>query len=664
MSIAAFGVRKPVVANLVMFAIIGAGLAFGVGLRREFFPEVRPETVTIAAPYPGASPEEIESSLAIKIEDRVADLEDVKEVNTTIREGLCTVNIEFEPGVDISRMVFDVQSEMDALQDLPPEVERITTAEFEPAFPTINISIFGDADERTMKSAALDMRDDLRSLPGLSRITADGFRTSEITVEVPPAVLIEHKLSLPAIAERIRQAMTELPAGSVKSSTANIAVRTIGAEETVSQVRDIVVKAGSGGQVLRVGDLAEVTAGFADSDLRVRLNGKPAVSLTVYKVGDEDAVSMAELVKAYAAGRKGEGIEPTWGERASLLLQKLRNFGQFEVDADIQEIQGRPNEFEIVDIDVDIHTDLAEVSPRMQAYLLGASKPPVPGELAITTDLARFIVGRLDLLTRNALWGGILVLITLVVLLNARVAFWVAIVAGRLAAGNARGDAFPRALAQPALHVRAHYRARAARGRRDRRRREHHRTPRAGRARGARRDQRHKYCRMAGCRDGAHHDLRLLPANPRRRSDRRPDGGAAVCRFRLARGLSDRSVIHPAFAHGPLAQGERQTRNQASGPVLAHRSEIRQGPRPLLPEHDREILRPCAAVHDPQPLPDTRRSNRTGHNLGGAWSRAVGSRLTCSRRRTRKQSMSRSSCPSARRSKKPTGSCDASRRHL
>ncbi len=394
MSIAAFGVKRPVIANLVMFAIIGAGLVFGVGLRREFFPEIRPETVTITAPYPGASPDEVESSLARKIEDRVADLDDVKEVNTTIREGMCSINVEFETDVDITKVVFDVQSEMDALQDLPPEVERITTAQFDPAFPTINVSIFGDADERTMKRAILDLRDDLRTLPGMGRVSASGYRTNEISVEVSPAVLIEHKLSLPAIADRIRQAMTELPAGSVKSSTANIAVRTIGAEENASQIRDIVVKAGSGGQVIRVGDIATVTPGFADTDLRVRLNGKPAVSLTVFKIGDQDAVSMAEMVKAYVAGRTGKEFEPTWGERFKLLTA---------------------------------HDKSQPASPRMQAFMLGASKPPAPGELAITTDLARFIVGRLDLLTRNAMWGGFLVLITLVVLLNARVAFWVAI---------------------------------------------------------------------------------------------------------------------------------------------------------------------------------------------------------------------------------------------
>ena len=77
MNIATFGVQRPVAANLVMFAIIVGGVVLGLGLRREFFPEIRPNEVVVTAPYPGASPDEIEESLAIKIEDRIADLDDI-----------------------------------------------------------------------------------------------------------------------------------------------------------------------------------------------------------------------------------------------------------------------------------------------------------------------------------------------------------------------------------------------------------------------------------------------------------------------------------------------------------------------------------------------------------------------------------------------------------
>lgn len=398
MSLAAFGVRKPVAANLMMFALIGLGLIFGVTLRREFFPEVRPTQVQVSAPYPGAAPDEVEEALAIKIEDRLVDLDGVVEMQTTVREGLASVLVEFEEGVDIDDAVADVKREIDGLQDLPAEADRIVVAKFEPNLPVIVLSLYGDAEERALKSAIKRIREDLRSIKGMGDIAISGVRTDEIRVEARPAALLEHRVSLPEVAERVRLGTLELPSGSVRSPTSNVALRTLGAEDRADEIRDIVIKAGGDGQLLRLRDIADVRDGFVDVDVRERLNGRPSVSLTVFKVGREDAVDMAAMVKAYVAGLNGETINHTLGERLAGLMR-------------------RPG-------------DTSPVSRRMEAYRLGlarASAEALPGEVALTTDLARFIVGRLDLLTRNAAFGLALVFITLVLLLNWRISFWVAV---------------------------------------------------------------------------------------------------------------------------------------------------------------------------------------------------------------------------------------------
>jgi HAE1 family hydrophobic/amphiphilic exporter-1 len=397
-SLAAFGVRKPVVVNLLMILLLGAGAIFGMQLRREFFPEVRSNLVVVTAPYPGAAPEEIESSLAIKIEDRIADIDDVEEVTTTVTEGAAMVMIEFAEGTDIDVALQDVKREIDSLQDLPEESERIIVDKLEPNLPVINLSLYGDAEPRIMKAAINQIRDDLRTLPGMGDVAISGVRTNEISVEVRPESALEHRLSLPAVAQRVREHMIELPSGTVRSASENVAIRTLGADDVAEDVRGIVVKAGDDGQVVRLGEIAEVRDSFEDVDLRSRLNGKPAVSLTVFKVGEQDAVDMAALVKAYRAGRVGEPIELTARERLAKLMR-------------------RPGTDE-------------PVSARVEAHQLGAARfaeGSLPGELVVTTDLARFIVGRLDLLTRNAKWGGLLVFLTLVLLLNWRTSLWVAL---------------------------------------------------------------------------------------------------------------------------------------------------------------------------------------------------------------------------------------------
>lgn len=406
MSLPAFGVRRPVVANLVMFAIIGAGVLLGMGLRREFFPEVRPNRIVVVAPYPGASPDEIERSLAIKIEDRIADLRDVVEINTTVTEGNAQVIIEFAGSVDIDTALSDVKREIDALQDLPEQSERIIVDKLEPNLPAVIVSIYGDTSERALKEAALAIREELRALPGMADVTISGIRVDEIRVEVSPVAMIEHGLSLPAIADRVRQSMRELPGGTVRTGTQTLSVRTVRIEEDAQLVASIVVKS-EGGRVLRLGDIAEVAYGFRDTDLITRLEGKPAVSLTCFQVGDTDVVKIAELAKAYTLGLRGEPIELTLGERLSTFMRGLRN--------QQLERQGKP-------------VDDTPVSDRLLAYERGLLwQGRLPGEARITTDLARFVTGRLNLLTRNALQGGALVFLVLVLLLNWRVSFWVAI---------------------------------------------------------------------------------------------------------------------------------------------------------------------------------------------------------------------------------------------
>lgn len=406
MSIPAFGVRKPVVANLVMFTIIIGGIIFGVGLRREFFPEVNPTLVTIAAPYPGASPDEVEQALATKIEDAIDTLDDVKEISSTVSEGVASIAIEFDEGVDINQKVQDVKREMDALQDLPDEADRIIVDKLEPNLPTINVSLYGSVDERTMKRAIRLIKDDLESIDGMGDIGVSGIRRDEIRIEARPEALIKHRLSLPMVSDRVRAEMLELPGGTLKSSASNVAVRTLGAEERADQIRNIVVKAGDDGQVLKLADIADVQETFADVDVRSRLNGEPAFSLTVFKVGKQDAVTIAELVKAYVAGVKGEPLKLTVGERIATFAAGMRP---------AQEGQEPP-----------------AASQRIEAYELGLERGrsggvPPGAQITVTTDLAKFIVGRLDLLTRNALYGGLLVFLVLMLLLNWRVSFWVAV---------------------------------------------------------------------------------------------------------------------------------------------------------------------------------------------------------------------------------------------
>lgn len=383
MSLPRFGVTHPVPVNLLMAATIAAGIYSAFTLRREFFPESEPEQAMVTLPYPGATPQEIEESMARKVEDAIAELDEVERLETTISEGSGGVLVEFREGVNVDKAVDEVERAVDALTDLPAEAEEIRVTEFEPNLPVIMVTLYGQADEETLKTSIRRIRDDLKRLPGMGEIMLSGVREYEMRIDVSEAALLEHGISLPHVADAVRAWMQDVPGGTVRTGVGNINVRTMGVAERAEAIRQIVVKATPQGQSLRVGDIGTVREDFVDDLIERRFNGEPSVSLTCFKTGEQDAVQIAETVRAYAAGRMKQPFEPGPIERIGS-------------------------------------------SARRTAWEMGYNHPEaLPGRLATHSDLARFIEGRLALLSRNAGQGAVLVFLTLLLFLNWRAAFWV-----------------------------------------------------------------------------------------------------------------------------------------------------------------------------------------------------------------------------------------------
>ena len=154
-----FGVRRPIVGSLLMWFLVIGGVYCLLTLRREFFPKVDPDAAAISIVYPGASPEEVEESMARKIEDAVADLDGVKRITSIIAEGGGGINVEFNDGRDIQDALDDTRVAIDGLEDLPDEADRIRVTELQPNFPVIMLTLFGDTSETALKQAARRVSD-------------------------------------------------------------------------------------------------------------------------------------------------------------------------------------------------------------------------------------------------------------------------------------------------------------------------------------------------------------------------------------------------------------------------------------------------------------------------------------------------------------------------
>ncbi|MEQ9411339.1 MAG: efflux RND transporter permease subunit [Fuerstiella sp.] len=391
MSLPAFSVRNAVLVNMLMLVILASGVIFAITLQREMFPESRPDKLMVSAVYPGVQPEDIEKAVTIKIEEAVRALEGIEKVESQIAEGISFTTLTLAQSVDdVDVMLQEIRNEVDSIQDLPDDVEKISLRKVEPQLPVISIAVYGDESEAALKEAARALRDDLLKLPGISRVELNGIRDDEIYVDVRPDRLLEYDITFEEIAAAIRSENIDISGGQLKGSRSSIAVRTLGEEQQALRLEDIVVRSQPDGRQIRLRDVATLSDGFVDSDLEALFNGKPSVNCVVFNGDDEDAVQISSVVKTYVAARSGQ---PYTGpdEGMSMLMSAL----------------GRP--------------DLYQVYQR-------AAANPFPGAFTfrLHTDIARFVEGRLELMTRNGKWGLLLVMTSLVLFLNWRVAFWAA----------------------------------------------------------------------------------------------------------------------------------------------------------------------------------------------------------------------------------------------
>jgi multidrug efflux pump subunit AcrB len=320
-------VDNPVAANLLMMVLVVGGLISLSNLRQEEFPEVELEVISVRVPYLGATPEEAEQGVCIRIEEALEGTENVFKMTSTASEGSCSVNLELESGTDTIKALNDIKGKVDGINTFPAETERPIVSQAVSTSQVADIVISGDTDERTLKTLAEQMREEISAIDGISQVTMEYVRPDEMSIEVSENALRRYGLTLETIATAIRRSSLDLPGGAIKTGGGEILVRTKGQYYAGREFEDIVVVTRQDGTALTLGEIASVVDGFEEGDLRVRFDGTPAAMVRVYRVGNEDTIESSEKVHAYLDAARTllpEGIELTlWRDSAKELGARL-----------------------------------------------------------------------------------------------------------------------------------------------------------------------------------------------------------------------------------------------------------------------------------------------------------------------------------------------------
>lgn len=282
MKLTAFSVRHWQFTVILFALLVALGVAAWVGIPRFEDPPLEFPGYSIIAVYPGASPSDLERLVVKKIEDRLHELDNVKKIDSHMRDGVATVLIEFTADQDPDRKYDEVVREVNALRpELPGELKSLEIKRS----TTLNVNILQvslvseTAPYAVLDSLAEKLEDRLTAVPGARRAERWGAPERQVSVALDLGRLAELHLPVGQVLEAIGSESVDIPAGFVESGRRSLSVHSSGSYESLEEVRGTVVRGGQG-RLVRLGDVARVEWAYADSTYRARFNGRRAVFVT------------------------------------------------------------------------------------------------------------------------------------------------------------------------------------------------------------------------------------------------------------------------------------------------------------------------------------------------------------------------------------------------
>lgn len=293
-----------VAANLLMMLLVVGGLIMSFQIKQEVFPEISLDIISITVPYPGAGPEEIEEGIVLKVEEALSSLSGIKKIRSSAAEGAGRVIVELMEGQDTNIALQDVKSEVDRITTFPEEAEEPVIIKVDNKQEALSLMLYGDAPERSLVETADNIRDELLSIPGITQVDVYGARPYEISIEVPEANLRRYGLTLESVASAIRQASLDLPAGSVKTESGEVLIRTKERKYIGREYAEIAIIRKPDGTEVKLSEIATVRDEFEETDVSAHLNGKPSAMIRVYRVGEQKPTEISAAVVKYVEQKK------------------------------------------------------------------------------------------------------------------------------------------------------------------------------------------------------------------------------------------------------------------------------------------------------------------------------------------------------------------------
>ena len=296
----AYFIRHSVAVNVVVFAFIIFGFFGASKLKSSFFPLVDSKNISINVVYPGASPQEVEEGIVLKIEDNLKGLDGVERVTSTSRENSGNINVEIQKGKDIDFMLLEVKNAVDRVPTFPVGMEPLIVAKQENLRPTITFAISGEKIPlATLKQIGRQVENDLRGIDGISQISIAGYPDEEIEIAVNEANLLAYNLTFNEVSQAINQASLITTGGTIKTDAEEYLIRANNRSYYADELSNLIVKSDPSGRKIQLKDIAQVRDQFSETPNSSYFDGDLSINVTITSTNTEDLITSADKTKAY-----------------------------------------------------------------------------------------------------------------------------------------------------------------------------------------------------------------------------------------------------------------------------------------------------------------------------------------------------------------------------
>ena len=289
----------PTIGNLLMLALLGAGLMALPNLQRETFPARPLDEVETRVNYPAASADEVEDAICRRLEDAIDTVNDVEELRCEAREGGATAVATMREDGDIDRFLNEIKTEVETIDDFPERVEKPSFRQLGRNDFVAAVAVTGPMRASDLKAYVEDMKERLSQLPEISQVQVRGFSDHQIRIEIPALTLRQFAVSVSDIANVVGRQSIDLPVGTLQTREQDVVVRFADERRSVQDFQDLVVVGAKSGAEVRLGDIARITDRFEKNEEKILFNGERAALLEISKTRADDTLRAIDALAAF-----------------------------------------------------------------------------------------------------------------------------------------------------------------------------------------------------------------------------------------------------------------------------------------------------------------------------------------------------------------------------